>query len=176
MRKVEHPHMLNGLGMQWSSPPSSVDGGNAAHDRERSGRLESSRPLVQCWSARLRRSARMGGDHFIQVREADVVSKCAAELPPAESEAFLAFASVLARLQHQQFYERIEVVKGAWSVLKPQTDTSSPVRVTSEERLAARQRLEEELAELARAAKFVGVEESVLDRAFRDHSLLKVRM
>jgi uncharacterized protein DUF3754 len=118
----------------------------------------------------------MGGDHFIPVREADVVSMCAAELPPAESEAFLNFARVLARLQHQQFYERIEVVKDAWSVLKPQTDSSSPVRVTSEERSAARQCLEDELVGLARAAKFVGVEEGVLDRAFRDHALLKVRM
>jgi hypothetical protein len=118
----------------------------------------------------------MSGDHYIPIRGADVVSMCAADLPPAESETFLSLARMLARLLHQQFYERVDALKDAWSVLKPQADTASVVRVTAEERSAARRTLEAEIAELARAAEFVGIEDGVLEQAFRDHLLLKVRM
>src|SRR5690606_29900381 len=41
---------------------------------------------------------------------------------------------------------------------------------------AARQRLEKELADLARAANFTEVDNQELDRAFNEHSLLKVRL
>jgi hypothetical protein len=101
---------------------------------------------------------------------------CAAQLPPAERESFAAFARVLAMLQHQQSYVHIEELKDAWQVLKAWSDPGTTDRPSVEERDAARRRVEAQLTDLAHEAGFVVVDASELDRAFRDHALLKVRM
>jgi hypothetical protein len=101
---------------------------------------------------------------------------CAAQLPADDRASFAAFARVLVMLQHQEFYVHIEELKDDWQVLKAWTDADSNDRPTVEERDAARRRVEVELTDLAREAGFVVVEASDLDRAFRDHALLKVRM
>jgi hypothetical protein len=118
----------------------------------------------------------VSGDHFIPVRETEIVAMCVAELPADERAAFQDFARTLAMLQHQRFYRRITALKDAWHLLRPPADGGLPVRVSAADRSAARQRLEEELTELAGAAEFVAIDHTVLDQAFRDHSLLKVRM
>jgi hypothetical protein len=86
------------------------------------------------------------------------------------------FARMLAMLQHQQFYLYIEDLKDAWRILKAWAENGTADRPTVADRDAARQRVESELTDLAREAGFVAVESSELDRAFRDHALLKVRM
>jgi hypothetical protein len=101
---------------------------------------------------------------------------CAGQLPPADRASFAAFARLLAMLQHQEFYVHIEELKDDWQVLKAWTDGGGSDRPTLGERDAARRRVEAELTDLAREAGFVVVEASDLDRAFRDHALLKVRM
>ena len=118
----------------------------------------------------------MGREHFIPFRKADVVSMCADELPAAERPSFLGFTRMLASLLHHQFHARVEALKDAFHPLNPEADTRTVVRLSADERLAARRRLERELAALAEAANFVPIDPAELDRAFADHSLLKVRM
>jgi len=118
----------------------------------------------------------MRGDHFIPFRKTDVVAMCADELPAAERASFLGFARMLASLQHHRFHAHIEALKDAYHPLNPEADTRTVVRLSRDERLAAQRRLAEELATLARAANFTPIDSSELDRAFTDHSLLKVRM
>ncbi len=118
----------------------------------------------------------MSGDHFIPFRTTDIVAMCADELPEAERALFLSCARMLASLQHHRFHAHIEALKDAYHPLNPDADTRTVLRLTRDERLAAQRRLAEELATLARAANFTPIDSSELDRAFTDHSLLKVRM
>jgi uncharacterized protein DUF3754 len=108
------------------------------------------------------------GEHNIPFRKADIIAMCADELSPDERESFSGFTKMLASLLHHRFHERIEKIKDFYSG----TQQSLP----EAERLAAQQGLEAELAALARAANFTEMDSSELDRAFAEHSLLKVRM
>jgi Protein of unknown function (DUF3754) len=118
----------------------------------------------------------MHREHFIPFRKTDIVSMCAGELPVAERESFASFARMLASLLHHRFYAHIEALKDAYHPLNPEADTRTLARFTTEERVAAQRRLEEELEALARAANFTPIDPGELDHAFTDHSLLKVRM
>jgi Protein of unknown function (DUF3754) len=108
------------------------------------------------------------GEHNIPFRKADIVAMCADELPPDERESFAGFTKMLASLLHHRFHERIEKIKDSFA--------GTQQGLPEPERLTARRRLEEELAALARAANFTEMDLGELDRAFREHSLLKVRM
>jgi hypothetical protein len=108
------------------------------------------------------------GEHNIPFRKADIVAMCTDELPPQERGGFEAFTRMLASLLHHRFHERIEEIKNSYHG----TLSSLP----EPERLAAQRRLEDELAALAKAANFVEMDPAELDRAFTEHTLLKVRM
>jgi len=97
---------------------------------------------------------------------------CADELPAAERGSFLGFTQMLASLIHHRFHAEIEALKDAYRPFAAESTTP----LGAPERLAARQRLEEKLAALAVAANFTRLEADELDRAFTDHSLLKVRL
>lgn len=118
----------------------------------------------------------MSGEHFIPFRKTDVVSMCADEVPEPERESFLGFTQMLASLLHHRFHANIEALKDAYHPFNPDADTRTLVQLDQAGRLAARQRLEEELVALARAANFILMDAADLDRAFAEHSLLKVRM
>ncbi len=118
----------------------------------------------------------MSGEHFIPFRKTDVITMCADELPAAERESFLGFTTMLASLLHHRFHARIEALKEAYHPFNPEADTRTILQLSRDERQAARQRLEEELAALARAANFTLIDPDDLDRAFTKHSLLKVRL
>jgi hypothetical protein len=118
----------------------------------------------------------MNGEHFIPFRKTDFVALCAADLPADERESFLDFAKTLASLLHHRFHARIEALKEAYHPFNPQADTRTVGVLSEAERVEAHRRLEEELVELARAANFIQIEANELDRAFTEHSLLKVRL
>lgn len=118
----------------------------------------------------------MSGEHFIPFRRTDVVTMCADDLPATERESFLGFSRMLASLLHHQFHARIEALKDAYHPFNPEADTRTIAKFTGDERLALRRRLEEELAALALAANFTQVQAVDLDRAFTEHSLMKVRL
>ncbi|GIH02030.1 hypothetical protein Rhe02_00970 [Rhizocola hellebori] len=118
----------------------------------------------------------MRGEHFIPFRRTDIVSMCADQLPDAEREPFHSFATMLASLLHHRFHARIEALKDAYHPFNPEADTRAVAPLEAKERLAAQQRLEEELAALARAANFTPIDSADLERAFNEHSLLKVRL
>jgi len=107
-------------------------------------------------------------EHFIPFRRSEIVAMCAGELPPGERESFTGFTKMLASLLHHRFHERIERIKDAY--------VGTQQGLPKSERLAAQQVLEDELAALARAANFTQMDPSELDRAFTEHSLLKVRL
>ncbi|HZN76092.1 MAG TPA: TMEM143 family protein [Micromonosporaceae bacterium] len=118
----------------------------------------------------------MSGEHYIPFRRNDIVAMCAAELPAAERASFLGFARMLASLLHHQFHARIEALKDAYHPLNSEADTRNVTTLSPEELHAAQLRLEAELEALARAANFTPIDPAELNRAFNDHSLLKVRM
>jgi hypothetical protein len=118
----------------------------------------------------------MSGEHFIPFRKTDVVSMCADELPAAEREPFRSFARMLASLLHHRFHAHIEALKDAYQSFNLDSDTRTVVQPSRDDRLAAQRRVEEELAALARAANFTPIGSDELDRAFTEHSLLKVRL
>ena len=118
----------------------------------------------------------MNGDHFIPFRKADVVALTAGDLPAAERESFLGFTRTLVALMHHRFHERIEVLKDAYHPFNPEADTRTVAQLTPAQRGDARERLEEELAALARAANFTEIDLTELDRALAEHTLLKVRL
>ncbi len=118
----------------------------------------------------------MSGEHFIPFRKNDIVAICAEELPPGERESFVGFTKMLASLLHHRFHDRIEALKDAYHPFQPEADTRSIGELSPAERAAAQERLEAELAALAQAANFITMDVSELERAFRGHSLLKVRM
>jgi hypothetical protein len=118
----------------------------------------------------------MSGEHFIPFRKTDVVAMCAEELPPGERESFVGFAKMLASLLHHRFRDRIEALKDAYHPFHPEADTHTVVQLTPRDRAAAQEQLEAELTALAQAANYIPMDVSELERAFRGHSLLKVRM
>jgi Protein of unknown function (DUF3754) len=118
----------------------------------------------------------MSSEHFIPFRTTDIISMCAEELGPAERESFHAFAKMLASLLHHRFHARIEALKDAYHPFNPQSDTRHLSNLDPDQRLAARRRLEEELQSLAQAANFTQIDPSEFDRAFSEHSLLRVRL
>jgi hypothetical protein len=116
----------------------------------------------------------MHAEHFIPFRRSEIVAMCADELPEGDRESFRGFAAMLASLIHHRFHGHIEALKDAYHPFNPEGRVGA--RLSREERLAARQRLEEELAGLARAANFTALPTSELESAFTEHSLLKVRL
>jgi hypothetical protein len=118
----------------------------------------------------------MSSEHFIPFRKTDIVSMCADELDPAERESFHGFAKMLASLLHHRFYDRIEALKDAYHPFNPQSDTRHLSNLDPDQRAAARRRLEEELAAVARAANFTQIDPAEFDRAFSEHSLFRVRL
>ena len=115
-------------------------------------------------------------EHFIPFRRTDVVSMCADELPATERESFLGFARMLASLLHYRFHGRIEALKDAYHPFNPEGDTHAIATVGPAERRVARERVEQELSALARAANFTEIDVAELQRALAGHSLLKVSM
>jgi hypothetical protein len=118
----------------------------------------------------------MSGEHFIPFRKSDIVALCADEIAVPERESFLLFARMLSSLLHHRFHARIEVLKDAYHPFNPEADTRAVARLDAAGRLAAQQRLERELAALAAAANFTEIDPAELQRAFDEHSLLKVRL
>ncbi|WP_117215621.1 TMEM143 family protein [Allorhizocola rhizosphaerae] len=118
----------------------------------------------------------MSGEHFIPFRKADIVAMLADEVDEAEREPFRGFARMLAVVLHLRFHERIEALKDAYHPFNSDSDTRTVAKLGPQEREAARGRLEAELTELARAANFTEIDPAELDRAFTEHSLLKVRL
>ncbi|HEX6871315.1 MAG TPA: TMEM143 family protein [Micromonosporaceae bacterium] len=118
----------------------------------------------------------MSGEHFVPFRKTSVVAMCAAELPADERDSFVAFTRMLASLLHHRYHERIDVLKDAYHPFNPDADTRSIGVLSTEERRAAQDRLERELAGLAVAANFTEIDPSELTQAFGRHSLLKVRL
>ncbi|WP_020523989.1 TMEM143 family protein [Catelliglobosispora koreensis] len=116
----------------------------------------------------------MRGEHFIPFRKTDIVAMCAEE--SGDRDAFLGFASMLSSVLHHRFHERIEALKDAYHPFNPEADTRTVKPLTDDERAAARQRLEAELAALAKAANYIEGDAAEIDRAFTEHSLLKVRL
>jgi len=115
-------------------------------------------------------------EHFIPFRRTDVVSMCADELPAAERDSFVGFARMLSSLLHYRFQGRIEALKDAYQPFIPEGDTHEISAIGPTERRAARERVESELAALARAANFTEIDVAELQRALVGHSLLKVSM
>jgi hypothetical protein len=102
---------------------------------------------------------------------------CAEDLPAEQRESFRVFTRMLASLLHHRFHDRIEALKDAYHPFNPEADTRTVgQQLTDDERLAAQQQLEEELAGLAQAANYIQMDTGALDRAYTGHSLLKVRM
>ncbi len=101
---------------------------------------------------------------------------CAGELDAGERGSFRTVATMLASLLHHRFHARIEALKDAYHPFNPEADTRSIARLGPAEKLAAQERLEEELSALARAANFTPIDSTDLDRAFSEHSLLKVQL
>ena len=93
-------------------------------------------------------------EHFIPFRRTDVVSMCADELPAAERDSFVGLARMLSSLLHYRFQGRIEALKDAYQPFIPEGDTHEIRAIGPTERRAARERVERELAALARAANF----------------------
>jgi hypothetical protein len=118
----------------------------------------------------------MSAEYFIPFRRSDVVSMCADELTPGDRGPFLDLARLLTTVVHLRFHAHIEALKDAYQPFHPGDDTRTVTRLSHQERQAARRRVEEELTALARAANFTIIDSTEVERAFVDHSLLKVRM
>lgn len=101
---------------------------------------------------------------------------CAEELEPDERDSFREFAEALGILLHQRFYHRLEALKDAYHPFNPESDTRHLSNLDAAQREAARARLEEELRALALAANFTEIDPAEFERAFSEHSLLKVRL
>jgi hypothetical protein len=118
----------------------------------------------------------MSAEHFIPFRRSDVVAMCADQLPATDRESFLGLARMLGSLLHYRFQARIEALKEAYHPFNPEGDTHDVSAIGPAERQAARLRVEQELADLARAANFTEIDVAELKEALTDHSLLKVQM
>lgn len=118
----------------------------------------------------------MKGEHFLPFRRSDVVAMCADELPHADREEFGRFARLLASLVHHRFHERIERIKDAYHPFHPEADTRSLRALDPAQREAAREKLEEEVTALARAANFVPMSLAEVEEVMAGQSLLKLRL
>ncbi|MEU2120921.1 TMEM143 family protein [Nocardia niwae] len=118
----------------------------------------------------------MDAEHFLPFRKSAVISLCADELPDAERESFAEFARLLAAVVHYEFHARGEAVLDAYSVVDPAEDERVIRAATPEDRAAARMRVERELVALAEAADFTRIDAAEIERAFAEHSLVKVRL
>ncbi|MEV6257709.1 TMEM143 family protein [Nocardia sp. NPDC051911] len=118
----------------------------------------------------------MDAEHFLPFRKSAVISLCADELPEAERESFVEFARLLAALVHNEFHVRGEAVLDAYQVVDPAEDERAIRVATPEHRAAARARVESELVALAESADFTRIDAAEIDRAFAEHSLVKVRL
>ncbi|WP_051175785.1 TMEM143 family protein [Nocardia exalbida] len=118
----------------------------------------------------------MDAEHFLPFRKSAVISLCADELPEAERESFAEFARLLAAVVHQEFQLRGETVLDAYHLVDPAEDERAIRAATAEDRAAARARVEAELVALAEAADFTRIDAAEIERAFAEHSLVKVRL
>ncbi|MGK8524822.1 TMEM143 family protein [Nocardia asteroides] len=118
----------------------------------------------------------MDAEHFLPFRKSAVISLCAGELPDAERESFVELARLLAAVVHHEFHVRGEAVLDAYHLVDPAEDERAIRAATAEERAAARVRVEDELVALAEAADFTRVDAAEIERAFAEHSLVKVRL
>ncbi|WP_054811939.1 TMEM143 family protein [Nocardia arizonensis] len=118
----------------------------------------------------------MDAEHFLPFRKNAVTALCAAELPEGERAAFLEFARLLAALVHHGFHARGDAVLDAYHLVDPAEDVRTIGTPTAEGRAAARAIVERELIELAEAADFTRIEAAEIERAFAEHSLVKVRL
>jgi Protein of unknown function (DUF3754) len=118
----------------------------------------------------------MSGEHFIPFRRTDIITMCGGDLPAEEKGSFVGFTRMLASLLHHRFRDRIEALKDAYHPFNPEADTRTLAALSPADRVAAQQRLEEELTSLAHAANYSPMDVDELQRAAGVHSLLKVRM
>ncbi|MBF6207146.1 DUF3754 domain-containing protein [Streptomyces gardneri] len=118
----------------------------------------------------------MDAEHFLPFRKSAVISLCTDELPDAERESFAEFARLLAALVHYEFHVRGEKVLDAYQLVDPAEDERAIRAATAEDRAAARVRVERELVALAEAADFTRIDAAEIQRAFAEHSLVKVRL
>ncbi|MFE7742806.1 TMEM143 family protein [Nocardia sp. NPDC057455] len=118
----------------------------------------------------------MVAEHFLPFRKSTVVSLCADELPDAERKSFVDFARLLSALVHHEFYARGEAVLDDYQLVDPAEDVRAVHAATREDRAAARVRVEGELVALAEAADFTRIDAAEIERAFAEHSLVKVRL
>ncbi|MBF6468526.1 DUF3754 domain-containing protein [Nocardia beijingensis] len=118
----------------------------------------------------------MDAEHFLPFRKSAVISLCADELPDAERASFAEFARLLAAVVHHEFHTRSEAVLDAYHVVDPAEDERVIRAATPEDRAAARARVERELVALADAADFTPIDAAEIERAFAEHSLVKVRL
>ncbi len=120
----------------------------------------------------------MTREHCIPFRRTDIVTMCADDYDnvgdAAEREAFGEFARRLAILLHQRFYARLEALKDAYHPFNPESDTRHLSTLDGAAKVAAREALEAELRDLAIAANFTEIDSAEFERAFSQHSLLKV--
>ncbi|MBL1074099.1 DUF3754 domain-containing protein [Nocardia sp. 2] len=118
----------------------------------------------------------MDAETYVPFRKSAVVSLCAEELAGGERESFLEFAKLLDALTHYGFHVRGEALLDAYQMVDPAEDVRTVRAVTAVQRAAARQAVERELIALAEAAEFTLIESSEIQRAFDEHSLVKVRL
>ncbi|WP_051021797.1 TMEM143 family protein [Nocardia araoensis] len=118
----------------------------------------------------------MDPEHFLPFRKSAVISLCAEELPETERESFVEFARLLSALVHNEFHVRGEAVLDAYQLVDPAEDERAIRVATPEDRDAARARVEGELVALAESADFTRIDGAEIERAFAEHSLVKVRL
>lgn len=118
----------------------------------------------------------MDAEHFLPFRKSTVISLCAEELPEVERAPFLEFARLLAAVVHYGFQARGDAVLDAYQLVDPAEDVRTIGTVTPADRAAARATVERELVALAEAADFTRVDAAEIERAFAEHSLVKVRL
>lgn len=118
----------------------------------------------------------MDTEHFLPFRKSAVISLCAEELPDGERASFLEFARLLAALVHYGFHARGDAALDAYQLVDPAEDVRMIRAATARDRAAARAIVERELVALAEAADFTRIDAAEIDRAFAEHSLVKVRL
>ncbi|MBF6194116.1 TMEM143 family protein [Nocardia sp. CDC186] len=118
----------------------------------------------------------MDAEHYLPFRKSAVISLCADELPESERESFVEFARLLSALAHHEFHVRGETVLDAYQLVDPAQDERALRAATPEDRAAARARVERELVALAESADFTRIDAAEIERAFAEHSLVKVRL
>ena len=93
-----------------------------------------------------------------------------------ERERFPGLASRLSALFHLEFHGRLEALKDAYAPLARDPDTRTVRAFDDRERRAARRRLAGDLQRLLDSANFEPVDDHELRWAFKEESLLKLRL